>query len=247
MTNQEIRSLEAEVEQLEKDKSFDAALTCCNKLLLLKPLDKQYFFKKVIVLARLDRVDEAIKKFDEAIAKTHLDTEYYLLKIQYLALVRKKDAPDYVKKVIDIFPDNLEVYHKGIYILTDLGRYQEALDWCDKALSKNQKYVNVLLGKLNIFEKLGQVEKEQEYLREIEEMNRKEELDFSGSIFKKNMLSFFFQNKRMMVNDKKTPENQPNKPYLTNTLILVFFIISLPLIYCIQTFLKKSISDSSEL
>lgn len=114
---------------------YGAALNNYNQAVHIDPLDEEVYYLRAKVLARLERLPEALEDLDKALKLNpqHEQVHYEKGNI-YSKLGQAQLATESYAKVLEINPDNEDVRAMFAY---NSGNYQEAINYFDKILAKD--------------------------------------------------------------------------------------------------------------
>ena len=152
--------LTAKAEAMRLEGKLEKALRCCDQALLAEPGNETALAEKAQVLTKMERYQEAMEFFDRVLGQ---DSAYASDPIthmgRYTALVklgRMDEALESCNKALRIVLDRRtspgggqgselvlgvlgwyrdQLFRDKAMILNHLGRYAEALEWCDRVLS----------------------------------------------------------------------------------------------------------------
>ena len=115
---------------------FENAVFCCEKALAIAPDAAAIYANYASALVELKRHDEAIRAFQRAIELNPADiSSLSNLANLHRVLNKPAEAETCYRKVIEIAPDTINASSNLAHILKESGRFQEAIDVCEKELS----------------------------------------------------------------------------------------------------------------
>lgn len=121
-----------------------------------KPDEPKYLRLSVNILIALEKYEQALKNANKLVSLEPTLAENYDSRAGTLLLMNKieESLADY-RKAIDLAPDNFYIVTNYCSSLNHVGRHQEAIEACTKAISINEKYPMAYYIRARAYEKLG--------------------------------------------------------------------------------------------
>ncbi len=132
--------------------------------------------------------DEKNIKEQQKIVENNPDNvnEWSLLLAAYMYAGRYEEAYEEFKKAITKFPDEWELYIHGGDISKKLGKYDEAMEYYDKAGEIGSYFCDELYCKASLYEDLGEYEKSVEMYMKIADTLRQRGYDVEADMAEKD-------------------------------------------------------------
>jgi tetratricopeptide (TPR) repeat protein len=157
----------------------DAARERLRKVRLAHPAETQrMYLVEGEILSQIDRDDEAYKLYSEYLENQPDDTEIlYARALVAERLNRLKQAEEDFRHVLKIEPDNVRALNALGYTLADrTDRYQEALDYVQKALAQTPDDPAVIDSMGWVLYRLGRLQEARDYLQRAYDMTKDSEI-----------------------------------------------------------------------
>ncbi len=141
MDKQELKTIIVEIKRLLDEKEHDKIVKICSDEEYIKDKDIQHFM--IIALMRAEKNEEAYNKVNEFLEQGYsarLETKKIILMDK---LYGKEVALEECEKVIK--KKDSSVAHRMASILSDLGRFDEALELCEEYKEADGKYKDMFL------------------------------------------------------------------------------------------------------
>lgn len=168
---------------------YNECYAMLTKLMRKDPQNLQYIFLRGKALYYQGQSDQAIKHFQQILRSDpdHRQARVELNKVKKLnkakergndAFKRRKwaEALEAYTECLEVDPSakafNAKVFCNRAATLTNLGRHEEAISDCSKAIAEDSKYAKAYLRRAKCREEIGGVEELQEALRDYEEAKR---------------------------------------------------------------------------
>ena len=146
--------------EFTKNKQFQKALDCYNKILKTTPNDVETLYKKSIALENLCKYDKAIECYD-VILKIKPDyTDVLHSKGQVLAKLSQYDkAIECYDTILKINPEDTNALYTKGNAFFELNQYDKAIECYNNVLKIKSEDINALFNKGNALFELGQPDK----------------------------------------------------------------------------------------
>lgn len=143
--------------------------------------------QRMKLCSQLGKNDENIKEQKEIIEKNSDDVnEWSLLIAAYVYAGRYEEAYEEFEKAVAKFPDEWELYIHGGDISKKLGKYDEAMEYYNKAGEIGSYFCDELYCKASLFEDLGEYEKSVEMYMKIADTLRQRGYDVEADMAEKD-------------------------------------------------------------
>lgn len=147
----------------------------------------EYYYKAhnqlIIMLARNRNNDDVVKRFEKLLEKEMDNIERYVsLGLAYRATGNSEKAYDILKKGMELEENNISILTFLGDVCTDIGRYDEAVDYYDRAYKADSLYCSCLYGKAFLYEKSGNIEMAVKAWNEVIEWLEKEGFVYAGEL-----------------------------------------------------------------
>jgi len=132
----------------------------------------------------IDNYDKAIEYFERSLAIN----ENYHLPYRFLGYtyMRKNDmemAEHYMKQYVEMIPENADANHSFAYILRNMGKLDESIEYSKKAIEIDPEYVASYKGIGDSYLFKGDFETARNYYREYQENAQHNNQKFSGLVY----------------------------------------------------------------